>query len=29
MTIKEPESMEEIIYFTRRTIDNGKVMAWV
>jgi predicted RNA-binding Zn-ribbon protein involved in translation (DUF1610 family) len=29
MTLKEPESMEECIYFTRRTIDNGKAMAWV
>lgn len=29
IALKEPESMDEIIYFTRRTIGNGKVMAWV
>ena len=29
MALKEPESMEEIVYFTRREIDNGKIMAWV
>jgi len=27
--LKEPESMEECIYFTRRSIDDGEVMAWV
>lgn len=29
MALQEPESMEEIVYFTRRTIRDGKVMAWV
>ena len=29
MALKEPESMEELIYFTRRGIGDGKVMAWV
>ena len=27
--LKKPESMEECIYFTRRSIDNGEVTAWV
>ena len=29
MAVKEPESMEDVIYFTRRSIGDGKVMAWV
>lgn len=29
MAIIEPESMEDILYFTNRTIDKGKVKAWV
>lgn len=29
MTLKQPTSMGECIYFTRRTIGNGKVKAWV
>jgi len=31
MTITEPESMNEIIYFTNRTLENGngKIKAWV
>jgi len=29
MALREPESMEEVIYFTRRSIGDGKVMAWV
>lgn len=29
MTLKMPESMEECIYFTRRSIDGGKIIAWV
>lgn len=29
MAIKEPESMDECLYFTNRTIGNGKIMAWV
>ena len=31
MVIKEPESMEELIYFTNRTLDDGKgkLKAWV
>ncbi|MBN2458562.1 hypothetical protein JXB31_05525 [Candidatus Woesearchaeota archaeon] len=29
MTLKEPESMDELVYFTNRLLDNdGKVMAW-
>lgn len=27
--LKEPTSMEECIYFTRRLIGNGKITAWV
>ena len=27
--VKEPESMEELIYFTRRTIGKGQAQAWV
>ncbi len=30
MTFELPESMEECLYFTRRTLDNnGKMIAWV
>ncbi|MBW2980819.1 hypothetical protein KY360_05375 [Candidatus Woesearchaeota archaeon] len=29
MALQEPQSMDEIIYFTRRAIGSGKVMAWV
>ena len=29
MSLEKPESMEEVIYITRRAIDDGKVMAWV
>lgn len=29
MALKRPESMEECVYFTRRSVDSGKVMAWV
>ena len=29
MTLQEPKSMEECIYFTNRTIGNGKARAWV
>ena len=29
MSLKKPESMEEVIYITRRAIDDGRVMAWV
>ncbi len=29
MALKEPDSMEECIYFTRRAHEGGKVMAWV
>lgn len=29
MECKEPESMDELIYFTRRTLEpKGRVMAW-
>lgn len=27
--LKKPESMEECIYFTNRTFDTGRAMAWV
>lgn len=27
--LKKPESMEECVYFTNRTIDSGRAMAWV
>ncbi len=27
--MKEPESMDECFYFTRRAVGNGKIMAWV
>jgi len=27
--LKQPESTEECIYFTRRTIGTGQAMAWV
>ncbi|MBI4141866.1 hypothetical protein HY484_03005 [Candidatus Woesearchaeota archaeon] len=29
MALKEPQSMDECIYFTKRTIGYGKVKAWV
>jgi len=29
MGLRKPESMQEIIYFTQRTIGDGEVMAWV
>ena len=31
MAIKEPESMEDLIYFTNRTLEEGKgkIKAWV
>lgn len=31
MALREPESMDECIYFTRRLLENGKgkAMAWV
>ncbi|MCF7901238.1 hypothetical protein K9L67_03350, partial [Candidatus Woesearchaeota archaeon] len=29
MSLKQPESMEEVIYFTRRTLEpKGRVVAW-
>ena len=24
-----PDSMEECVYFTRRAVDNGRIVAWV
>lgn len=27
--LQKPNSVKECVYFTRRTIGNGKVMAWV
>lgn len=29
MTLTPPDSMDDCLYFTRRTMDNGKIMAWV
>ncbi len=29
MALRQPESMDEVIYFTRRVIGNGKAVAWV
>lgn len=29
MAIKEPESMEELVYFTNRKIKDGNAKAWV
>ncbi|MBD3303717.1 hypothetical protein GF343_01105, partial [Candidatus Woesearchaeota archaeon] len=29
MVLRLPDSMEECVYFTRRNIDKGKVVAWV
>lgn len=27
--VTEPQSMKDLVYFTNRTIDNGKIKAWV
>ena len=29
MSLKKPNSAEECVYFTNRTIDSGRAMAWV
>ncbi len=29
MTLKQPASMDECIYFTNRVLDKGKIKAWV
>jgi uncharacterized CHY-type Zn-finger protein len=29
MALREPENMDELVYFTRRTTADGKVRAWV
>ncbi len=29
MTLTEPESMDQLLYFTNRTVDKGKIRAWV
>jgi len=29
MAIKEPESMDELVYFSNRSIGEGKASAWV
>ena len=29
MGLKKPESMDECVYFTQRTIGSGEVMVWV
>lgn len=29
MPLKQPESMDECVYFTRRAVDKGHVMCWV
>jgi predicted RNA-binding Zn-ribbon protein involved in translation (DUF1610 family) len=29
MALKEPENMDELVYFTRRATEDGKLRAWV
>ncbi|HLD00140.1 MAG TPA: hypothetical protein VJC39_00170 [Candidatus Nanoarchaeia archaeon] len=29
MLLKQPQSMDECLYFSNRSIDNGQVKAWV
>ncbi|MBI5072414.1 hypothetical protein HZA99_01205 [Candidatus Woesearchaeota archaeon] len=29
MALQLPESMDDLLYFTNRTIDNGKAIVWV
>ena len=29
MTLKEPTSMDELVYFTNRNVGEGNVIAWV
>ncbi|MFW5866063.1 MAG: hypothetical protein ACOCU6_03135 [Nanoarchaeota archaeon] len=29
MKITVPENMDDLLYFTRRNVDEGRVMAWV
>lgn len=29
MALQQPQSTDECVYFTRRSIGNGQVMAWV
>ncbi len=29
MSLREPASMEECVYFTNRIVGNGKIKAWV
>ena len=29
MTLQEPKSMDECVYFTNRILDKGKIKAWV
>ena len=29
MALKQPESMDQLIYLTNRTLGEGKIMAWV
>ncbi len=29
MVLKMPQSMDECLYFTNRSLDNGSVIAWV
>lgn len=29
MALEIPESMDELIYFTNRTVETGKIKAWV
>jgi len=29
MTLRQPKSMDECIYFTNRLLDKGKIKAWV
>jgi predicted RNA-binding Zn-ribbon protein involved in translation (DUF1610 family) len=29
MALRQPDSMDECVYFTRRAVGDGKAMAWV
>ena len=29
MALEVPESMDELVYFTNRSLDSGKVMLWI
>ncbi len=29
MSLRMPENMDEVVYFTRRVADNARILAWV